>query len=46
MGLASCQPGRVWWLIPVIPALGSLREEDYQEFEANLGYIVKCIVLF
>jgi hypothetical protein len=28
----------VWWLRPVILALGRLREED-QELEASLGYI-------
>jgi hypothetical protein len=26
----------VWWYIPVIPALGKLRQEDH-EFKANLG---------
>jgi hypothetical protein len=28
----------VWWHIPVISALGRLREEDFK-FEASLGYI-------
>jgi hypothetical protein len=29
-----------WVIIPVIPALRKLRQEDYK-FEASLGYIVK-----
>jgi hypothetical protein len=32
----------VWWYIPVIPALGRLRQED-QEFWVNLGHIVKTL---
>jgi hypothetical protein len=31
----SCQ---AWWLMPVIPALGRLRQEDH-EFKASLGYL-------
>jgi hypothetical protein len=30
----------MWWLIPVIPALRRLRQEDY-EFEASLSYIIR-----
>ena len=30
--------GRAWWLTPVIPALGRLRQEDRCEFETSLGY--------
>ena len=29
---------RAWWLMPVIPALGRLRQEDRCEFETSLGY--------
>lgn len=29
----------MWWHIPIIPAFGRLRQEDY-EVEAILGYIV------
>jgi predicted glycosyl hydrolase (DUF1957 family) len=29
-----------WWYIPVIPALGRLRQEDHQ-FEVNLGFTVR-----
>ncbi|XP_021110107.1 ras GTPase-activating protein 4B isoform X3 [Heterocephalus glaber] len=29
-----------WWCLPVIPALGRLRQEDCQ-FKASLGYIVR-----
>jgi hypothetical protein len=31
---------QVWWYLPVIPALGRLRQEDLQ-FETSLGYVVK-----
>lgn len=30
---------QVWWLISVIPALGSLRQEDGWESGASLGFI-------
>lgn len=26
------------WLLPVIPALGSLKQEDFHEFDASLDY--------
>ena len=29
------KPG--WWLMPVFPALGKLRQEDYHEFKVSLG---------
>lgn len=32
----------VWWLAPVIPTLGRLREGD-SEFEVSLGNIVKSL---
>jgi hypothetical protein len=31
--------GLVWWHIPIIPALGKQRQEDY-EFKTLLGYLV------
>jgi hypothetical protein len=31
---------QAWWLMPVIPALRRLRQED-QEFEIRVGYIVR-----
>lgn len=30
--------------IPVIPELGSLRQENYHELKANLGYIMSCML--
>jgi hypothetical protein len=30
----------MWWCIPVIPALGRLRQEDH-EFEVTMGYTVR-----
>lgn len=30
----------MYWLIYVIPALGSIRKEDFSKMEASLGYIV------
>lgn len=27
-----------WWYILAIPPLGKLRQEGYQEFEANMNY--------
>jgi hypothetical protein len=35
--LSKTEESQVWWHIPVIPALGKLRQKD-QEFEASLGY--------
>jgi hypothetical protein len=32
------QKDQVWWGMPIIPALGRLRQKD-QEFEANLSYL-------
>ena len=29
---------QAWWLTPVIPALGRLRQEDQCEFETSLSY--------
>jgi hypothetical protein len=29
-----------WWCLPVIPALGRLRQED-NEFKSSLGYILR-----
>jgi hypothetical protein len=35
---------QVCWYIPVIPALGWMRQEDLKfKFEASLGYIRPCI---
>lgn len=31
--------GQVWWHMAIIAALGSLRQEDCCELEANLGYM-------
>jgi hypothetical protein len=32
----------VWWCIPVILALGRLKQENLEfKFEASLGYIVR-----
>jgi hypothetical protein len=31
-------PRQAWWLMPVIPALGRLRQENLK-FEVSLGYI-------
>jgi hypothetical protein len=30
----------VWWLLPIIPVLGRLKQEDCK-FKANLGYTEK-----
>jgi hypothetical protein len=30
----------VWWYVPVIPALGKLRQEE-PEFQASLGYMIR-----
>lgn len=35
------EKGEGCWRTLVIRALGNLRQEDCQEFEANLGYMVK-----
>jgi hypothetical protein len=34
------EKGQVLWYMPIIPTLGSLRQEN-QEYEASLGYIVR-----
>jgi hypothetical protein len=31
---------QVWWNIPVIPALGRLRQQEYN-FKATVGYIAR-----
>lgn len=31
---------QAWRYMPIIPALGRLRQEDFCEFEVSLGYIV------
>lgn len=31
----------VWWYMPVIPVLRSMRQEAHQEFEASLGPCLK-----
>jgi hypothetical protein len=33
---------QAWWHIPVIPALGRLRQK-HQKFEASVGYISKSL---
>jgi hypothetical protein len=33
----------MWWCIPVISALGRLRQEK-REFKAHLGYIVRVCI--
>lgn len=30
-----------WWLTPVMPAFGRLRQEDYLEFKVRPGYKVR-----
>lgn len=30
------EPGLVWWLMPINPVFGMLRQEDYREFKARL----------
>lgn len=32
------------WCLPVIYAFGKLRQEDYYQFEASLGYIASIFV--
>jgi hypothetical protein len=34
---------RVWWYVPIIPALGRRRQE-YCKFKANLSYITKIYI--
>jgi hypothetical protein len=36
----SQRTSQAWWCIPVIPALGPLRQKNL-EFEASLGYIAR-----
>lgn len=30
----------VWWFMPIVSIFRRLKQEDYYEFEARLGYIV------
>jgi hypothetical protein len=39
MSLKSNRIYHAWWWMPIIPALGSLKQED-DKFEASLDYIV------
>jgi hypothetical protein len=32
---------QAWWCMPIIPALGRLRQEDHDEFEASQGYTMR-----
>lgn len=32
---------QAWWLMPIIPALKRLRQEDCHKFKVKLGYIVR-----
>lgn len=34
---------RVWWYIALTPGQSSLRQQDYCEFHANLGYLINSI---
>jgi hypothetical protein len=37
----KCHPtNHVWWRMSVIAALGSLRHDDWHQFEATLDYIL------
>jgi hypothetical protein len=38
--LEHLNQNRVWWQMPVVSALGRLRQEDH-EFQASLGYIAR-----
>ena len=33
--------GELWWIMPVIPTPGRLRQGDCQEFKTNLVYIAR-----
>lgn len=33
--------GSIWWCLSVTQAFGRLKQEDFSEFKANLGYKVK-----
>lgn len=34
----------MWWLLPVILELGGLRQEDYLDCEAGVGYRVRSFL--
>lgn len=40
MCLAIVTHSQVWWLIPIIPALEKMRQENCYKIEASLDYIV------
>lgn len=40
--LPQCHVSRLWWITPVIPALGRWRPER-QELKVSLGYVLKGV---